>query len=76
MGAGKGLSLIHIFSAIGDFFKNLFTLKGLLKLVIVIIVIEIIILIIKFINGRKMCIRDRLCPVGCIRMQTQGIWRR
>ena len=45
--AGKDVSKGTIFSAIGDFFKNLFTVKGLLKLVIVIIVIAIIILIIK-----------------------------
>ena len=51
--AGRDVSKGTIFSAIGDFFKNLFTLKGLLKLVIVIIVIAIIILIIKFINGRR-----------------------
>lgn len=51
--AGRDVSKGTIFSAIGDFFKNLFTVKGLLKLVIVIIVIAIIILIIKFINGRR-----------------------
>lgn len=51
--AGREVSKGTIFSAIGDFFKNLFTLKGLIKLVVVILVIGIILLIIKFINGRR-----------------------
>ena len=45
--AGREVSKGTIFSAIGDFFKNLFTLKGLIKLVVVILVI------VKFINGRR-----------------------
>lgn len=51
--AGRDVSKGTIFSSIGYFFKNLFTLKGLLTLVIVVVVIAVIVLVIRLILSRR-----------------------
>ena len=51
--AGRDVSKGTIFSSIGYFFKNLFTLKGILMLVGIIVVIAVVILVIKLIGNRR-----------------------
>lgn len=51
--AGRDVSKGTIFSSIGYFFKNLFTLKGILTLVGIIVVIAVVILVIKLIGNRR-----------------------
>lgn len=51
--AGRAVSKGTIFNLIGDFFQNLFTLKGLIQLAAVLIVLGVIFLIVKLIRGRR-----------------------
>lgn len=51
--AGRDVSKGTIFSSIAYFFKNLFTLKGILTLVVILVVIAVVILVIKVISNRR-----------------------
>ena len=51
--AARDVSKRTIFSMIGDFFRGLFTLEGLIRLLVVLVVIAIIVLLVKFIGGRR-----------------------
>lgn len=51
--AGRDVSKGTIFSSIAYFFKNLFTLKGLLTLLMIIVIAVVIFLLIRFIRGRR-----------------------
>ncbi|MBQ7757835.1 D-alanyl-D-alanine carboxypeptidase family protein [Anaerotignum sp.] len=51
--AGRDVSKGNILSFIGYFFKNLFTLKGILTLVGIVAVVAIVVIIIKIISNRR-----------------------
>lgn len=51
--AGRDVAKGNIFSAIGYFFSNLFTLKNILTLIGILIVIGVVFVVIKFIGGRR-----------------------
>ena len=51
--AGRDVSKGTIFSSIGYFFQNLFTVKGLLKLLAVVVVIAVIVVIVRIISNRR-----------------------
>lgn len=51
--AGRDVAKGNIFSSIGYFFKNLFTLKGILTLVVIVVIVVVILLVVKLIGSGR-----------------------